>query len=447
MTNEAAVLPPSDLDAEAALLGSILIDGAQLPALVSSLTPAAFYRDRHGFIYEAMLSLLEQSVAIDQITVASELARTARLEASGGAAYLSHLVSVVPTSAYAEYYAGIVAQMWRLRRLIEVGQEIAKSGYGRDDFDDTVAAAIGKLSDLHSELTAQRESLGPHERAEALMERYIELRDKPAGIPFGIADLDFATGGAQPGDVDIVASQTGLGKSTLLRQMAMHMARSGMVLFVSAEMSLDQLGDRDVAAASGLNITTVARGNYSDADYDRILAATGAVSEMAVHDYAPPNPTTALILAEGRRLQTQGHDLRAVFVDYLQMLGDVGAKGENENQRIGRIMRGLKAMARQLYVPVIAAAQLNRSSWATADKRPTLAALRDSGSIENDADLVLLLYRDDYYYSDIAWQLVNPGKPYPAGVVELRVAKHRQGLSNVMLKLRWDAARQRMVSG
>lgn len=438
-----ATLPPHDLDAEEAILGSLLIDGSQLPALVSLLPPTAFYRDRHGWIYAAMLSLLEQGIAINQISVASELARQAKLEACGGAAYLSRLVGDAPGLGAESYAIGVVAT-WHSRRLIAVGQQIAAAGAARADFDETMAGAITALTDLNAELTSQRESLGPRERAEYGMERYIELRDRPAGIEYGIADLDYATGGAQPGDLVIVGARTGLGKSTLLRQMAKHMARRAMVLFASAEMSVEQLLDRDIAAAIGVDITTVSRGNYAEPLYDRILGATGTISEMAVQDYAPPNLTTGLILAEARRLQTQGHNLRAVFVDYLQLLSDAGAPRENENQRIGHITRHLKALARQLYLPVIAAAQLNRTTEGANDKRPTLAALRDSGTIENDADLVLLLYRDDYYFSERQWLAANPMKPYPRGVVELAVAKQRQGTGRLTITLHWDAARQRM---
>ncbi|MFH1602481.1 MAG: DnaB-like helicase C-terminal domain-containing protein [Pseudomonadota bacterium] len=443
MNGDAPVLPPNNLEAEEAVLGSVLIDSDALPQLVSSLRPAAFYRDRHGWIYEAMLSLLNRDVAADQITVASELARSGRLEACGGAAYLSHLVAATPTSVYAEYYAIIVADAWRSRRLIEVGQQIAKMGYERAEFDDTIADAIGKLSDLHSESTSQRDSLGPRERAEFGMARYQELRERAAGIPFGLGELDWATGGAQPGDLIIIGGPTGAGKTVLGRQLAVSMSRGGMVLYASGEMSIEQLLDRDTAAASGLSTVQVARGNYSDENYDRILMAQGLISEMQIRDFAPPGLTAALILAEARSLQTRGDDLQAVFVDYLQLLADSGAKGENENQRVGHITYGLKALARQLHVPVIAMAQLNRSSEGLSDKRPTLASLRDSAVIAHAADVVLFIYRDDYYYSQAQWLRTFPALPYPLGDIELIIAKARQG-PRLTVKLRWNAITQRM---
>ncbi|MFH1604459.1 MAG: DnaB-like helicase C-terminal domain-containing protein [Pseudomonadota bacterium] len=443
MNDGAPVLPPNDLDAEEAVLGSILIDSDALPQLVSLLRPEAFYRARHGFVFEAMLSLLGKDTPINQITVASELARQSRLEACGGASYLSHLVVATPTSAYVEAYAESVAAAWRSRRLIEVGQEIAKMGYDRAEFGDAVADAIGKLSELHSESTSQTDSLGPRERAEFGMARYQELRERSAGIPFGIGDLDVATGGAQPGDLIIIGGPTGSGKTALGRQLARAMSRGGMVLYTSGEMSIEQLIDRDTAAESGLSIVQVARGKYSDEHYGLILTAQGVISEMQISDYAPAGLATALILAAARSLQTRGDNLQAVFVDYLQLVRDSGAKGENENQRIGHITYSLKAMARQLRVPVIAMAQLNRSSEGLSDKRPTLASLRDSAVIAHAADVVLFLYRDDYYYSKAQWERTYATLPYPLGDIELIVAKARQG-ARVTVKLRWNATRQRM---
>jgi len=425
----------------------MLIDPAKVPLVLAILRPESFYREKHVFVFQAMVSLFERGEGINQITVAHELASgqngskgTTRLEAIGGTAYLSHLIAEMPTSVYAEHYAGVVEKTSFARQLMDAGHKIEAIGQeGPADTDKAMADAMGHILELHGQRPGRRHSMSPKRRGDLMFDRYDILRENEDAhaVMFGFEALDKATGGAHESDLIIVGGRTGMGKSTLLRQMAFSMAQVAPVLFASAEMSGTQLMDRDISYMIGVHPLRLSKGLYNDDLTGQIMDAVGALTEIPIHDFIPPILTTTNLWAEAVRLRLS-EGLAAVFVDYLQLLGDPRGRG-NEQERVQSISARLKALAREVEVPVIAAAQLNRGPEYQANKRPRLSDLRSSGAIEQDADLVLLMYRDDYYRR-------NDNAVYKGDFTEIAIAKQRQGYSGITVRLRWDDKKQRLVA-
>lgn len=402
-------LPPQDIDAEEATLGSLLIDQESMAKVVTLLRFEDFYREKNRWVYEACVGLHARNEPIDQLTVAHELERAKKLEAVGGAAYLSHLVGVVPTSVHIEHYAQIVYRMSMMRRLIAAGLQIADIGYeAQPDID----SALSKAQDILFRFSSGQRTntiVTPSARAEFALDMYQKMasNERPISLPFGFKCLD-RLGGMQPGEMIIVAGETEMGKTALLSQIARGVQESANVLFCSVEMTLSQMTHRDIARILGEYIRVIGRGGYSEGLADRILGqGVGELAKERIYYYNRGAMTVPEIHAIARRMQME-HGLGVVIVDYLQRLRD-SEKGGTLYERTTNISKALKEMAVELEVPVLVASQLSRSHTNT---KPTLDRLRDSGRIEEDADWVIFIHRDCEKGSDKA---------------SLIVAKHRQG--------------------
>jgi len=400
-------LPPHDIEAEEAVLGSLLIDGEAICKIASNLEPADFYREKNEWIYSACLSLYQENQPIDQVTVAHELANWNKLEAIGGG-YLSHLVSDVPTSVHIEHYAKMVKGLALRRKLIGAASRIAGIGY--DGGDDVLPKSFEVLLELSREATHDK-LITPRDLAQYAYERYSVLRSLKdgAGLPFGFESLD-KVGGLQNGELAIVAGETAMGKTTFLAQVANSLSRRGPVLCCSAEMGIDQICDRLIAQTIGKPIRVVSRGNYDeDLDGD-IMGAAGKIGEGNVYHYVKGGMTPVDILAMGQRVQLQC-GLAAIIVDYIQNLRD-DRGGKGLYQTTTNIVKSLKEIAVNLDVPLIAASQLSRSMDGV---EPTLHRLRDTGAIEESAQWVVFVHRK---------RQPNEEEKYKALLI---LAKHTQG--------------------
>ncbi len=426
-------LPPHSLDAEEAVLGSVLIDGEMIRTI--TLLPEDFYHEQYSIIYHNMLKLKEEGKGINQITIAQKLDESGKLEEAGGVGILSHLISVTPTSLDCQHYADIVQRLSSSRRLILAGEAIAKMGYEPD------AEATANLVKADKLLLDLRKTAGgshiitPEDRMRLLTERYTNLYAKEEGIAIetGLIDLDKRLGGGLfPGDLVILGARPGVGKTTLMETIANNIGQSNNVLFCSAEMNVESLSDRDVAGQIGIPVEQVRFGNYDDDTIKVILdKALPWISALNIYhlDFTRSYQiTTANIYQAAYELQMR-HGLSLIVVDYLGLLTD--RYGSNNNERIGYMTRTLKEMAMTLEVPLLVAHQLNRGSEVRDDKRPQLHDLRDSGNVEQDADIVMFLYRESYYKKDS-----------DSKVTEILIAKQRQGASGKRVKVLWDEKHQ-----
>ncbi|MGD8230328.1 MAG: replicative DNA helicase [Desulfobacteraceae bacterium] len=431
MTSEK--LPPHDTSAEEAVNGSLLIDSASIYKIAGSLKPADFYHEPNRLIYEACLSLYQRNEAINQITIAQELDRQHKLEECGGAAYLSHLIANCPTSLDIETYAQIVYRLGIMRHLIAAAGQIAAIGYeAGTDVDASMDRAEEVLFRLrHGQ--SQRDLI--HIRH--VLDKYFEATT-PAGVEVptepipairsGFNKLDEFLGGFQRSDMIIVAGRPSMGKTSLALSIARNAAVTlgACVALFSMEMARDPLVLRLLSSEADVDSRRVRFGLHTEAEEKRIMEATGRLSEAQIYIDDSPLLRMVEVRSKARRLHFErGIDL--IIVDYLQLLqGDV--RSENRVQEISFISRSLKTLARELNVPVLAVSQLSRAVEWRASHRPQLSDLRESGSIEQDADLVVFIYRDDYYFpSREAWEKEHPGEEYPQGIANIIIAKHRNG--------------------
>jgi replicative DNA helicase len=425
-------LPTHDLDAEESVLGSILIDDEAIFKVAPTLRPEDFYREKNGWIYAACLSLQDRNEAINQVTVAYELTHQDRLESVGGPAYLSTLVANVPTSIHVEHYAGIVQSTAQLRRLISAAGRIAQIAYeGGPDVDSILGQAEELLFGLRRS-GAARDFVHIRE----ILDRYFEEtafggEDEEAGhlasIPTGFLDLDKMLGGLQRSDLIILAARPSMGKSSFAMNIAATAAiqnRARVAVF-SLEMSKEQIGQRLLSSEAGVDSQRLRLNLANDAEQRRILEATGVLSEAPIWIDDSPLIKLTELRSKARRLASErGLDL--IVVDYLQLIQG-SLKNDNRVQEISLISRSLKALARELNVPLLALSQLSRAVETRTPHVPLLSDLRESGSIEQDADVVMFIYRDDVYYSPKEWEKQYPTKPYPKGIADIIVAKHRNG--------------------
>ena len=426
---------PRDLEAEAAVLGSLLIDHEAIDRL-PFLSGRDFYRSTHRIIFEAMQSLAARGLDGDFRTLSSELERQGKLEDVGGASYVVELVQSCATATHVVYYARRVEHCAVCRRAIVAAGRIAELAYQQpDDLD-------GMLTDAESllyEIRRGRESgrvLAPSERASQAHERY-ERRaagERP-GIPYGLLAFDKWTQGAEAGQFIVIAGRPGMGKSSLLQNIAENMARNGRrVLFATAEMPESQITDRAVSSRMGVSIHHLQEGHYGDETWQGITSALAAMAEEPFYVYDAADMTTAALRSAAVEMRGR-FGLDAVFVDYLQILHDRAGRG-GEVERVTGISRALKALARSLSVPVITASQLSRAVESRQGNKPQLSDLRESGSIEQDADLVAMLYRPGYYSGDAA-----------DNKAELIIAKQRNGPSGITSPLLFDRRLTRFVDG
>ncbi|QTR06225.1 replicative DNA helicase [Saccharothrix algeriensis] len=414
--------PPQDLAAEQSVLGGMLLSKDAIADVVEVLAPNDFYRPAHQAVYDCVLDLYGRGEPADPITVSAELERRGELLRVGGAPYLHTLIATVPTAANASYYAEIVAEKAVLRRLVEAGTRIVQLGYNGaegadvDEVVDRAQAAIYEVTERRTteDYVVLEELLQPTmDEIDAIASR----GGSSLGIPTGFADLDELTNGLHPGQMIIVAARPGVGKSTL----GLDFARSCSVkhgltsAIFSLEMSRTEIVMRMLSAEARIRLGDMRGGRMSDDDWTRLARRMSEISEAPLFVDDSPNLTMMEIRAKARRLK-QRHDLRLVVVDYLQLMSS-GKRSESRQQEVSEFSRNLKLIAKELEVPVIAISQLNRGPEQRTDKRPQLSDLRESGSLEQDADMVILINRPD------AWERDDPR----AGEADLIIAKHRAG--------------------
>jgi replicative DNA helicase len=414
--------PPQDMAAEQSVLGGMLLSKDAIADVLERLRPSDFYRPAHQNVYDAILDLYGRGEPADAVTVAAELDRRGLLRRIGGAPYLHTLISTVPTAANAGYYAGIVAEKALLRRLVEAGTRVVQYGYAGAEGAD-VAEVVDRAQAEMYEVTERRmsEDFVP---LEDLLQPTMDEIDAIAsngglarGVPTGFTELDELTNGLHPGQMIIVAARPGVGKSTLgldfMRSCSIK-HRFASVIF-SLEMSKSEIVMRLLSAEAKIKLGDMRSGRMSDDDWTRLARRMSEISEAPLYIDDSPNLTMMEIRAKARRLK-QKSDLRLVVVDYLQLMSS-GKKVESRQLEVSEFSRQLKLLAKELEVPVIAISQLNRGPEQRTDKRPMLSDLRESGSLEQDADMVILLNRPDAFERD------DPR----GGEADLIVAKHRNG--------------------
>ena len=427
-------LPPHDIDAEEAVIGSLLIDGTAIYKIATLLQPSDFYGERNSQIYRACQSLYQRGEAINQITVAQELDRQDKLEACGGAAYLSHLISIVPTSLDIEHYAQIVYRLSVMCRLINAGNQITAIGY---EADPSVETSLGRAENILFRLR-QGESTQGLVPIRQVLDKYFEAGTPSLAIeegrvevvPYvlsGFTGLDEFLGGFQHSDLIIVAGRPSMGKTSLALNIVRNAAveHGACVALFSLEMAREPLVLRLLSSESGINLRQVRFGLHTEEAEKRIMDATGVLSEAPIYIDDSPQLRIAEMRSKTRRLHYE-HGINLIIVDYLQLMQGEG-RTENRVQEISHISRSLKGIARELDVPVIAVSQLSRAVEWRASHKPQLSDLRESGSIEQDADVVMFIYRDELYYdSQKEWEDAHPGGAYPPPA-EIIIAKHRNG--------------------
>ena len=439
-------LPPHDLDAEEAVIGSLLIDGAAVYKIATFLKPLDFHYDQNQWLYGACLSLYQRNEAINQIALAQELSRQGKLEACGGAAQLSHMISICPTSLDIENYAQIVSRLSIMRNMIKAADQIAAIGYeSGPDTDDSLNRAEDILFRL-------RHGQSPRDliHIRQVLDKYFEAAPEEGrpGEPMPYVRSDFVgldefLGGFQRSDLIIVGGRPSMGKTSLALNIARNAAvqEKACVALFSLEMARDSLVLRLVSSESGVNSRRIRLGGHHSEDEERrIMEAIGTFSESSLYIDDSPQMRVVEMRSKARRLYFErGLDL--IIVDYLQLMQGDG-RAENRVQEIGYISRSLKALARELNVPVLAVSQLSRAVQFRASHEPQLSDLRESGSIEQDADVVIFIYRDEYYYTEEAWETQFPDKQYPKEEANIIIAKHRNGpTGQVKLRFRHNLAK------
>ena len=424
-------VPPHDLEAEEAVLGSLVIDGEAILKISPFLRSEDFYRDRNRWCYEACLELFRRAEAIDQATIGHELARLNRLDEVGGHAFLSQVAAVVPTSVHVEHYARIVQRTSVMRQVISAAGEIAALGY-EDDPD--VEATLSRAEDVLFRVRTGRSSRDFIHIRE-ILDKFLEessavggaLERGVAPIPSGFTVVDQILGGLHRSDLIVVAGRPAMGKSSLAMSIVRSAAGFGATAAVfSLEMSRDQLVLRLLSGETGVDSHLLRLGMYSEANERRVVDAVGALSDLPVYIDDNPLSTVVDVRSKSRRLHME-RGLDMIVVDYLQLIESANGRNQNRVQEIGEITRSLKALARDLNVPVVAVSQLSRAVEMRQSHRPQLSDLRESGSIEQDADVVMFIYRDDKYISEEEWDQRHPDRPYPRNIAEIMVAKHRHG--------------------
>ncbi len=414
--------PPQDMAAEQSVLGGMLLSKDAIADVLERLRPTDFYRPAHQNVYDAILDLYGRGEPADAVTVAAELDRKGLLRRVGGAPYLHTLISTVPTAANAGYYAGIVAEKALLRRLVEAGTRVVQYGYAGAEGADVAEVVDRAQAELY-EVTDGRTSedfVPLEDMLQPTMDEIDAIASNGGiakGVPTGFTELDELTNGLHGGQMIVVAARPGVGKSTL----GMDFLRSCSIkhrlpsIIFSLEMSKTEIVMRLLSAEAKIKLADMRSGRMSDDDWTRLARRMSEISEAPLYIDDSPNLTMMEIRAKARRLK-QKADLRLVVIDYLQLMTS-GKKVESRQQEVSEFSRNMKLLAKELDVPVVAMSQLNRGPEQRTDKRPMLSDLRESGAIEQDADMVILLHRPDAFERD------DPR----GGEADLIVAKHRAG--------------------
>lgn len=414
-------VPPQDQDAEQAVLGAMLIDPDAVSRAMELLRPEDFYRPGHRILFEAMLDLADHEQPVDVVTTASALRKAGQIEVVGGVAYLAELQDVVATSANVAYHARIVAERALLRSLIDAGTDIVRQAYEAEgDPAEILDQAEERIMRVSHKRTGTAIPLST-----VLIDAFTHLEARynnpdVLGVPSGFPDLDRLTAGFQPSDLTVIAARPSMGKTTFILNVARNAARSGVpVALFSLEMSREQLALRLLCAEAGIDSQKIRQGRVEQGEWAILSKALGDLGDAPIYIDDSPSLSALDIRARSRRLKAERH-LGLVIIDYMQLMQG-SARAENRQQEISQISRSLKALAREIEVPVIALSQLSRAVESRQDRRPMLSDLRESGAIEQDADVVAFIYRDDYY---------NQESDQP-GVVDLIVAKQRNGPTGV----------------
>jgi replicative DNA helicase len=427
---------PSNVDAERATLGSVLLNRDALAAIAAWLKPEYFYLERHSQIYAAMLACFNNRVPPDTRTVSEELRRRGHLEQVGGVIYLGELVEGVPTSYHVEFYARTVERTAILRRLINTGAQIAALGYNEQiEIDETIDKAEALLFDIAQKRTSQ-----DFVHISSVVDSYYEQlnylqehRGEVMGVQTGYRDFDQITGGLQRSDLIILAARPGTGKTSFAMSLAYNVAMyySNTVAVFSLEMGREQLVQRLIAMETQIDTHRLRLGQVPDNQLKIVFDAMGRLAQAPIYIEDTPGISIMELRSKARRLQSQ-HGVSLIIIDYLQLMSGRGK--ENRVQEVGEISRGLKALARELNVPVIALSQLSRAVEGRQSHVPMLSDLRESGSIEQDADIVMFIYRDELYNKDSDKK----------GIAEIHIAKHRNGPVGVV-NMRFDPATTRFA--
>ena len=415
-------LPPQNVEMEQSILGAILQNNDAIVRLADTLQEEDFYHDAHKWLYRAMLDLFQENVPIDVLTVNEWLKKKDRLDTIGGPAYLAELVELVPTAAHVDYHARVVREKSILRALIRTATNIVTDSY---EADEDVAALLDRAERAILEISQGKATSGFVDLQNVLKDSFRQLetlsaRKEPiTGLPTGFNDLDRQTAGLQSSDLIVIAGRPSMGKTTLALNIAAYAGmRTGKPIAVfSLEMSKEQLALRMLCAQAQVDSAKLRTGFLAGNDWSQLTTAAGDLSGQA-HIYIDDTPMqTALdIRAKARRLRSEQGELGLVIIDYLQLMQG-RSRAENRQQEISDITRALKALARELHVPVVALSQLSRAVEQRRPPKPQLSDLRESGAIEQDADVVALLYRDEVYNEDSDER----------GVAEVNIAKHRNG--------------------
>ncbi|MCA1032285.1 replicative DNA helicase [Bacillus timonensis] len=414
-------IPPHNIEAEQAVIGAILLDPSSLTMASEVVIPEDFYRASHQKIFNAILNLSDKGEPVDLVTLTTELADTKLLEEVGGVSYLSDIANSVPTATNIEYYARIVEEKSILRRLIRTATTIAQDGFSRED---EVDALLNEAEKTIMEVAQKKNSGAFQNIKDVLVQTYDNIetltnrKGDITGIPTGFAELDRMTAGFQRNDLIIVAARPSVGKTAFALNIAQNVATKTEenVAIFSLEMGAEQLVMRMLCAEGNINAQNLRTGSLTPEDWGKLTMAMGSLSNSGIFIDDTPGIKISEIRSKCRRLK-QEQGLGMILIDYLQLIQGSGRSGENRQQEVSEISRSLKALARELKVPVIALSQLSRGVEQRQDKRPMMSDIRESGSIEQDADIVAFLYRDDYYDKE------SENK----NIIEIIIAKQRNG--------------------
>jgi replicative DNA helicase len=412
--------PPQDMAAEQSVIGSMLISKDAIASVSEVLRGNDFYRPAHETIHDAIIDLFGRGEPVDMVTVAAELQRRGELQRIGGAPYLHTLAANVPIAANAEFYAQIVHETAILRRLVDAGTKIAQLGYaGEGQVDDIVDRAQAEVYQI-TDRRATEDYAPLSDIMDKVLDEIEAIGNREAGlygVPTGFADLDDLTNGLHSGQMIIVAARPAMGKSTFALDLcrAASIANNLTSVFFSLEMTRSEITMRLLSAEAKVPLNHIRNGRMDSADWDKLARHMGKISAAPMFIDDSPNMTMMEIRAKARRLK-QRHDLKLIVIDYMQLMTS-GRKVESRQLEVSEFSRQIKLLAKELEVPIIALSQLNRGPEQRGDKRPMMSDLRESGSLEQDADMVILLHRDDVYEKEST----RPGE------ADLIVAKHRNG--------------------
>ena len=433
-------IPPHNNEAEQSVIGAIFLEPQALITAAELLVPEDFYRTAHQKIFDTMVSLSDKGQAIDVVTVTEELSAKKELEDVGGISYLTEIANSVPTAANIVFYAKIVEEKALLRRLIRVATSIVEDGYARED---EVEALLSEAEKKMMEVSNRKNAGDFRHIKDVLVETYdnIELlhtrKGDITGIPTGFRDLDKMTAGFQRNDLIILAARPSVGKTAFALNVAQNVATKTdeNVAIFSLEMGAEQLVMRMLCAEGNIDASALRTGSLEAEDWRKLTMAMGSLSNAGIFIDDSSGIRVNEIRSKCRRLQ-QEHGLGMIIIDYLQLISGSGRSGENRQQEVSEISRSLKGLARELKVPVIALSQLSRGVEQRQDKRPMMSDLRESGSIEQDADIVSFLYREDYYDKETENQniieiIIAKQRNGPTGTVSLAFAKEYNKFVNI----------------